>query len=134
MGSLGCVNRTATVGAILSGLFCLVGTECLPPIGGDPGGDNGQETPAWVQDLITQFESQPVANPPLSLWRYQYQGRTVYYVPSRCCDIWSDLYDADGSIICHPDGGITGLGDGQCPDFFTGRTDGVLIWEDPRQV
>jgi hypothetical protein len=132
MACLRLVNKTAAVGAILVGFFCLAGVQCLAPPGDDPGDDNGQETPAWVQDLITQFESQPVANPPLSISRYQYQGQTVYYVPPRCCDIWSDLYDADGNIICHPDGGFTGAGNGQCPDFFTERTGGTLIWEDPR--
>jgi hypothetical protein len=53
-------------------------------------------------------------------------------VPQRCCDIFSDLYDADGDIIGHPDGGIASQGDGRVPDFFKERTDGRAIWEDKR--
>ena len=64
----------------------------------------------------------PVANPPASVTRYDYKGNTVYFVPQRCCDIFSDLYDAEGNIIGHPDGGITGQGDGRVPDFFQERT------------
>ena len=29
-----------------------------------------------------------------------------------CCDQFSDLLDAEGNLIGHPDGGITGRGDG----------------------
>jgi hypothetical protein len=32
------------------------------------------ENPAWVDKLIKQFESDTVANPPLSIWRYEYKG------------------------------------------------------------
>jgi hypothetical protein len=39
-------------------------------------------------------------------------GETVYYVVMECCDQFSDLLDADGELIGHPDGGITGRGDG----------------------
>jgi len=88
--------------------------------------------PSWVDNLIEEFESQPVANPPLSIWRYVYEGQIVYYVPPRCCDIESTLYDANGNVLCHPDGGLTGGGDGQCRDFFEKITDAKLIWQDGR--
>lgn len=88
--------------------------------------------PAWVDRLIEQFESEPVGNPPLSIWRYEYNGYIVYFVPAHCCDISSILYDADGNVLCAPDGGIKGDGDGRCTDFFTQRSNEQLIWEDPR--
>jgi hypothetical protein len=88
--------------------------------------------PAWVDKLIQQFESDPVANPPLSIWRYDYNGQTVYFVPAQCCDIYSMVYNASGSLLCAPDGGITGEGDGKCPDFFSSRTNEQLIWQDAR--
>ena len=88
--------------------------------------------PQWLSDLIQQLQNEPVANPPASITQYEYKGQTVYFVPQRCCDIFSDLYDADGDIIGHPDGGITGRGDGRVPDFFQERTDEHLIWEDKR--
>ena len=88
--------------------------------------------PAWVDQLIKQFESDPVGNPPLSIWRYEYNGQEVYFVPARCCDITSVLYDAEGTKLCAPDGGIAGRGDGKCPDFFDQRTNEQLIWQDGR--
>ncbi len=88
--------------------------------------------PAWVDKLIKQFEKNPVGNPPLSIWKYDYNGQTVYFVPAHCCDIPSVVYDASGSQFCSPDGGITGQGDGKCPNFFTERTNEQLIWQDAR--
>jgi hypothetical protein len=56
----------------------------------------------------------------------------VWYVPARCCDVPGVVYAADGSMLCEPDGGITGRGDGRCPDFAAARRDGVVVWRDPR--
>jgi len=88
--------------------------------------------PGWVDQLIKKIESAPVGNPPLSVWRYEYNGQVVYFVPAHCCDISSIVYDADGNFLCAPDGGITGAGDGRCADFFTQRANEQLIWKDPR--
>jgi hypothetical protein len=88
--------------------------------------------PRWVDQLIGTFESDPVGNPPRSIWRYEYKGQDVYFFPAQCCDQYSKLFDASGNLICAPDGGFTGKGDGRCPDFFALRTDETLIWQDPR--
>ena len=77
-------------------------------------GDRDQ-TPKWLTDLINQLENEPVANPPSPIIRYRYKSRTVYFVPQRCCGIFSDLYDADGNIIGRAEGGITGRGDSRVP-------------------
>jgi len=90
------------------------------------------ENPEWVDQLIKQFESEPVGNPPQSIWRYEYHGQIVYFVPAQCCDMFSSLYDAKGNVICAPDGGFIGTGDGRCTDFISQRTNEKLIWEDPR--
>jgi len=89
--------------------------------------------PDWVNALISKYQSEPVGNPPRSIWRYNYNGERVYYVPPQCCDQFSALYDNQGNIICAPDGGFTGAGDGRCPDFFSKRTDEQLIWKDSRK-
>ncbi len=89
--------------------------------------------PAWLEALIARIASEPVTNPPSSIIRYRYHGATVYYRPARCCDIFADLYDESGTLICHPDGGITGGGDGRCGDFATARTEEQLVWADPRR-
>ena len=96
-------------------------------------GNGGQSgPPKWLTELIHRLVHEPVANPPLSIIQYEYNDQMVYFVPQRCCDIFSDLYDADGNIIGHPDGGITGRGDGRVPDFFEVRRNERLVWEDER--
>jgi len=90
------------------------------------------KNPKWIDQLIEQFKSDPVGNPPQSVWRYEYKGQIVYYVPPQCCDQFSTLYNSGGVVICAPDGGISGTGDGHCPDFFTLRTNEKLIWKDSR--
>jgi hypothetical protein len=88
--------------------------------------------PEWLLSSIRQLEAEPVANPPAFIARYEYRGEPVYYVPARCCDIWSTLFRVDGTIVCHPDGGLSGRGDGGCPDFLTRRTKEQIVWRDPR--
>jgi hypothetical protein len=90
------------------------------------------ENPEWLSELIHRLESEPVANPPASIYQYEYKGAVVYYLPPRCCDIPSDLHDKEGRIICHPDGGMMGVGDGRCTDFFDERENEKLIWKDDR--
>jgi hypothetical protein len=88
--------------------------------------------PAWVDKLIQQFESDPVGNPAQSIWSYEYNGQVVYYIPPQCCDQYSVLYDSGGSVICAPDGGFNGTGDGKCPDFYSQRSNEQLVWKDSR--
>jgi hypothetical protein len=88
--------------------------------------------PAWLSNLIREFEQEPVANPPLSVSEFRYRGQRVYYVPPQCCDVSSTLYDSTGAVLCSPDGGITGHGDGTCPDFFQAREQERRVWQDPR--
>jgi hypothetical protein len=111
--------------AVLLVLACISG-GCTGPT--DASGDN----PRWVTQLIQSFQSNPVGNPPQSIWRYEYKGQTVYYVPAQCCDQFSTLYNEFGMVIGAPDGGFGGGGDGRCSDFFDERKNGTLIWSDPR--
>ncbi|MEK6890000.1 MAG: hypothetical protein AABW82_03520 [Nanoarchaeota archaeon] len=43
-----------------------------------------------------------------------YQSETVYYKITNCCDNYNSLYSIWGNLICSPDGGLTGKGDGRC--------------------
>jgi hypothetical protein len=86
----------------------------------------------WLNKLIDQIKSEQVTNPPSSIWKYEYKGRIVYFRPQICCDQYSYLYDEHGNVIGCPDGGFTGFGDGRCQDFFSERTNGILIWMDKR--
>ena len=89
-------------------------------------------SPSWLSAVIAEMQAGPAANPPAMVARYVYNGQIVYFVPQRCCDIASVLYSASGSVICHPDGGFTGRGDGQCPDFFALRREEHIVWRDTR--
>ncbi len=97
-----------------------------------PSAPSQNDNPAWVNQLIARFEREPVGNPPQSIYRYEYKGKIVYYVPQQCCDQFSTLYDEQGQVICAPDGGITGKGDGKCPDFRGEAKNERLIWRDSR--
>ncbi len=90
-------------------------------------------TPACVQQKIDEISGEDVWNPPARIYRYFYNGKKVYFIPQRCCDIPSQLVDENCNAVCAPDGGISGQGDGACPDFFNTRTGEQLIWEDNRQ-
>lgn len=85
--------------------------------------------PPFVEKLIAHYRSAPLRGSPDSVWRYIYKGEPVYYVaPLWCCDIPSVLYDATGRLICRPDGGFTGIGDGKCLDFLKERSHGEVLW------
>lgn len=120
---MGCAMRALAVSCLLSLLLA-------PACGGTV--TSPSTLPGWVVALIAQFQSAPVGNPPQSIYRYTYKGQTVYYVPPQCCDQYSTLYDAGGQVLCAPDGGIDGRGDGKCPGFLQERTDGALVWRDSR--
>jgi hypothetical protein len=61
-------------------------------------------------------------------------GEKYYYVPPYCCDMYSALYDSECNLICAPDGGFTGGGDGRCPSEILGNIESTrIIWEDERK-
>ena len=94
--------------------------------------DGPKGPPPCIQAKIDEIAAQEVANPPVRVYSYLYAGKKVYYFTPRCCDASSKLYDESCTLLCAPDGGITGRGDGRCRDFFATRTDEELVWADPR--
>jgi len=58
------------------------------------------------------------------------KGKTYFYIPPYCCDMFGDLYDDTCNLICHPDGGFSGIGDGSCPDIEIKKE--TLVWQDDR--
>jgi hypothetical protein len=88
------------------------------------------DPPPWVADLARRMQQGVLPDPPSAgtIWQYQYNSQTVYYVPPRCCDLPSVLFDANGNVLCSPDGGFGGHGDGRCDDFFEKRKAEKLIW------
>ena len=86
---------------------------------GQPGhtGQPGQTgKPVWMQSKIAEYKRLPPFRPPRSVVATLHEGRNVYYVSSACCDIPSELYDEQGTLLCYPDGGFAG-GDGRCRSF-----------------
>ena len=92
-----------------------------------------QIVPDCIQQKIDVLKKEPVRNPPAKLYQYTYKNQTVYFFPQYCCDLPSELYDENCALLCLPDGGITGQGDGKCTDFFLERTLEKLILEDVRR-
>ncbi|MDN3669136.1 hypothetical protein QWY93_07330 [Echinicola jeungdonensis] len=88
--------------------------------------------PDCVISKIKTISQQEVSNPPTEVWKWEVDGQTYYYFTSPCCDQFDYLYDGECQQVCAPDGGITGQGDGNCPDF-EGEIEKTLIWKDERQ-
>lgn len=88
--------------------------------------------PACIQEKIEEIKNAPVANPPITIYQYSYNGEKVYHISAPCCDRYSTLYNVECEVVCHPDGGITGKGDGKCTDFYEKSINKILIWKDNR--
>ncbi len=86
-------------------------------------------TPVCILEKIKEFNKLGEKYRPKFIMRYSYKGKTVYYIPSRCCDVPAEVFDENCVLICQPEGGITGKGDGKCPDFKADAKDGKVIWE-----
>lgn len=110
---------------------CCGGKKATDQITSEAGGKT-ETLPACVNDMIKGFASAEKENPPRKIYSFTYHGKTVYYVTPPCCDFFSDLYDSKCKLMGHPDGGITGKGDGKLVDFNTDRSNEKLVWEDKR--
>jgi hypothetical protein len=92
---------------------------------------DGDAAPAWIRERAAQLEALPAGRPPRALYRAQLDGKPIYYLTPTCCDIPSELYDADGKLLCYPSGGFAG-GDGRCPGFVGDEKRMRLVWRDKR--
>ncbi|MDQ2769324.1 MAG: hypothetical protein M3Y54_02340 [Bacteroidota bacterium] len=88
--------------------------------------------PQWLKQRIAAVLAERKRNPITRILRYEYEGHIVYYISAPCCDQYSQVFDTRGKLICQPDGGITGRGDGKCPDFDKHKANEKLVWQDPR--
>lgn len=93
---------------------------------------NVEGIPACISQQIANFRNMQVQNPPRSIYTYKYNNKTVYYIPSICCDQFSDLLDSNCVLLGHPDGGFSGKGDMLLLDFRANKTEERLIWKDER--
>lgn len=88
--------------------------------------------PDWLQKRIQAVLAERKRNPTVHIYQYQYRGQTVYFQSAPCCDQFTYVFDVKGKVLCNPNGGITGKGDGRCADFDKNKTGEKLVWQDPR--
>lgn len=89
------------------------------------------EVPKCIEREIRKIKRDGVRNPPAKVWQWTVDESTYYYITSDCCDQFNYLYDSNCNIVCSPDGGFSGGGDGKCPNF-KGQIVKTLVWEDGR--
>jgi hypothetical protein len=83
--------------------------------------------PGCIENKIKEIESNSVTNPPAEIWQWRVGIKTYYYFEADCCDQYNYLYDDNCQIICAPDGGLAGNGDGNC-DGLGADVQKTLIW------
>jgi hypothetical protein len=97
--------------------------------------DLPEGTPRCVRREIEKIKADEVRSPPAKVYQMAYGEEAYYYFPPFCCDEMGLILDDRCNLLCKPDGGYTGLGDGTCPSFVIDSalfSDMVLIWEDER--
>lgn len=80
--------------------------------------------PEWLTQLVDQYKEMGRRT---DFTRYTYHNEIVYYLPIWTYDGYSTLWDAVGNVICFPDGGFCGWGDGKCPDFSSERKNEIRL-------
>lgn len=87
--------------------------------------------PDCVVKKVQEIKKEPVRNPPAQVWEWKVDDTIYFYITSDCCDQFNYLYNVECNVVCAPDGGLTGNGDGNCPDF-SNVIEKTLVWEDDR--
>ncbi|UOQ53414.1 DUF6970 domain-containing protein [Hymenobacter cellulosivorans] len=90
---------------------------------------------ARAQPLIDALLQSPKGNPAGEVWRYTWEGRTVFLVKPTHPDGYTKVYDLNDNQLRYvgaPSGGISGKGDGKCANFTAQATAGCQLWRDTR--
>jgi hypothetical protein len=96
-----------------------------------PQNNTSSNHPAWVNEVITLTKKNP-STMPVTIARYLYRNQTVYYISPTIVDGFSQLFDTKHTLLCAPEGGLTGKGDGQCTDFFQqAKNKAILLKKQP---
>ena len=89
------------------------------------------DAPICIKDKIEVLMNNNVTNPPTQVWKWEVASETYFYITSDCCDQYNILYSENCEVVCAPDGGFTGQGDGKCLDFNEEIVK-TLVWKDNR--
>jgi hypothetical protein len=92
---------------------------------------NDDAIPSCILEKIEAIKSDHVWVPAAEVWKITTTDhKTFYYIPTHCCDFYSELYDPECNLLCNPEGGIAGKGYGICPEYQEQEKE--LIWQDDR--
>jgi hypothetical protein len=80
--------------------------------------------PNWLTCLVSQKNAWVV-------YRQTCGGVVTYYLGIGG-DAYNLLYDRCGTMVCAPDGGFSGRGDGLCPDYVEHVDSSERIWREPQ--
>lgn len=96
---------------------------------GDQGKTVKDSIPACIRKDINAIEKKTMANPPVQVDEYEYNGKKVFLYTADCCDQFNTLYDENCKPVCSPSGGFEGGGDHKCEDFSEKAKHIKLIWK-----
>ena len=88
--------------------------------------------PSCVDKLIAELKNRESKNVPVTVSQYEFKGQTVFYVSAKYPDDYGTVYNQNCEVICHPDGGITGRGDGKCTGFFEEAKNQKIVWQEQK--
>lgn len=86
---------------------------------------DNEEIPKCIQQKIADQQTKCLKK----VVFYHFKDKNVYlFNRQECPDAYYFLYDKNCKKICAPKGGISGKGDGKCPDFQTKATKKGTVW------
>ena len=88
------------------------------------------DLPPCIQEWIEAVKKENTWNSPATVMEYSYNKKKVYLLTPGCCDQYTILLDEHCNYICAPGGGISGKGDGKCPDFYKNAELVKEAWKD----
>ncbi|HET8693297.1 MAG TPA: hypothetical protein VFM33_01360 [Aquabacterium sp.] len=89
------------------------------------------DLPRWLQAKVDRYAVLPPEQSAQAVWQISVQGRPAYLEIAPCCDQLNPLFDSQGHLLCHPSGGLTGIGDGRCPHPADRNRAPQLLWVHP---
>lgn len=104
---------------ILISFFFLALTSCDKKVEIDP----SLNVPSCIETKVKNDKEKI-----RELWKYSTSESVYYYFLSECCDAYNYLYDSQCNKICALDGGLSGKGDGKCPQFPK-EIEKTLVWK-----
>jgi hypothetical protein len=88
--------------------------------------------PLCVRNNIDSALAKPKGTIVYSVDLYKYNGDSVYYFTSGCCDRYNPVKDKNCNYLFAPSGGLGGSGDGTHPNFFSQAQLLKRVWKDMR--